>query len=76
VAPMVISSMIPSLMEILILTVGEMLSILPSSKVSGVGISLLNQYICPKGRKYLVLIVYKAPCLGGAKASCERKSAL
>jgi hypothetical protein len=39
---MMISSMIPGLMEISILTVGEMLAMLPSSKVSGAGIGLLN----------------------------------
>jgi hypothetical protein len=56
--PMVISSMILGLMEISILTVGEMLAMLPSSKVSGVGIGLLNQSICPYGRNSLVLIAY------------------
>jgi hypothetical protein len=36
--PMVISSMILDLMEISILTVGEMLAMFPSSKASRVGI--------------------------------------
>jgi hypothetical protein len=75
VLPMVISSMMPGLMEISILTVGEMLAILPSSKASGVGIGLLNQSICPDGIKYLDSIAYMEFWLGGAKASCERKSA-
>jgi hypothetical protein len=38
--PMVIYYMILGLMEISILTVGEILSMLPSSKASGVGIGL------------------------------------
>jgi hypothetical protein len=36
-APMVISSMMPGLMEISILTMGEMLAILPSQKHRGQG---------------------------------------
>jgi hypothetical protein len=71
---MVISSITPGLMEILILMVGEMLVMLPSSKVSRVGIGLLNQSICPDGIKYLDLIAYMVFWLGGAKASCKRKS--
>jgi hypothetical protein len=35
--PMVISSMMPSLMEMSILTVGEMLAMFPSSKELGQG---------------------------------------
>jgi hypothetical protein len=57
-APMVISSIISGLMEILILTVGEMLAMLPSSKVFGARIGLLNQSMCPDGIKYLVLITH------------------
>ena len=72
---MVISSMILDLMEISILTVGAMLAMLPSSKASGEGIGLLNQYICPNGRKYLVLTAYMGFWLGGTKASYEIKSA-
>jgi hypothetical protein len=75
VAPMVISSMMSGLMEISILTVGEMLAILPSSKASGVGIGFLNQSICPDGIKYSDLIVYMEVWLRGTKAFCERKSA-
>jgi hypothetical protein len=75
VAPMVISSIIPGLMEISILTMGKMLSMLPSSKALGVGIGLLNQSICPDGIKYLDSIAYMKFWLGGTKASCERKSA-
>jgi hypothetical protein len=55
---MVISSETPDLMEISILMLGEILAILPSSKASGVRIGLLNQSICPDGRKYLVSTVY------------------
>jgi hypothetical protein len=73
--PMVISSMILGLMEISILIVGGMLAMFPSSKVSGAGIGLFNQSICPDGRNYLVSIAYMNFWLGGAKASCERKSA-
>jgi hypothetical protein len=40
--PMVISSMIPGLMEMSILIVGEMLAMLASSKASGAGIGYLN----------------------------------
>jgi hypothetical protein len=42
VAPMVISSMMPGLMEMPILTVGEMLAMFPSSKSSREGIGFLN----------------------------------
>jgi hypothetical protein len=63
--PMVISSMIPSLMEMSILKVGEMLSMFPSSKASGVGIGLLNQSIFPEGIKYLVSIVHREAWVGG-----------
>jgi hypothetical protein len=71
---MVISSITPGLMEISILMVGEMLSMLPSSKSSGSGIGLLNQSICPYGIKYLDSIAYMVSWLGGAKASCERRA--
>jgi hypothetical protein len=57
-APIVISSTIPGLTKILILTVGEMLVMFPSSKASGAGIGLLNQFIYPDGIKSLVSIVY------------------
>jgi hypothetical protein len=73
---MVICSMIPGVMEMSILTVGEMLAILPSSKSSGARIGLLNQYICPDGIKSLVSIENMDVWLGGSKASCERKIAL
>jgi hypothetical protein len=76
VTPMVISSTIPGLMEISSLMVGEMLAMLPSSKALGAGIGLLNQSICPDGRKSLVLIAYMEFLLGCVKASYERKSAL
>jgi hypothetical protein len=73
---MVISSIIPVLMEISILMVGKILAIFPSLKESGVGIGLLNQHIFPNGRKYLVSTVYMGCWLGGMKASCERKSTM
>ena len=57
-APMVISSMIPGLMEMSILTVGKILAMFPSSKASGERIGLLNQSICPNGIKYLFSIAY------------------
>jgi len=76
VVPMVIFSMIPSFMEISILTMGEILAMLPSLKASRVGIGLLNQSICPDGRKSLVSIAYMEFLLGGIKASYERKSTL
>jgi hypothetical protein len=75
-APMVISSIISDLMEISILMVGDILAILPSWKALGVGIGLLNQSICPDGRKYLVSTTYMWCWLGGMKASYERKSTL
>jgi hypothetical protein len=75
-APMMISSIISNLMEISILMVGDILAIFPSSKVSGEGIGLLNQSICPDGIKYLVSIAYMGCWLRGIKASYERKSAL
>jgi hypothetical protein len=56
--PMVISSMILDLMEMSILTVVEMLAMLPYSKESGAWIGLLNQYIFPEGIKSLVSIVH------------------
>jgi hypothetical protein len=56
--PMVISSMIPGLMEMLILTVGEMFAMFLSSKASGEGIGLLNQSICHDGIKSLVSIAH------------------
>jgi len=62
--PMVISSMIPNLMEMSILTVGKMLAMFPSSKSSGVGIGLLNQYICPEGIKSLVSITHMDAWIG------------
>jgi hypothetical protein len=65
VAPMVISSMILGLMEMSILIVGDMLAMFPSSKASGVGIRLLNQSICPKGIKSLVLITHREAWVGG-----------
>ena len=42
-----ISSMISELVEMLILMVGEMFSMFPSSKESGVGIGFLNQLTLP-----------------------------
>ena len=48
---MMISSTMPSLMEMSILMVGEMLARLPSSKASGAGMGLLNQSIGPDGIK-------------------------
>jgi hypothetical protein len=74
--PMVIYSMMLGLMEISILTVGEMLAIFPSSKASGARIGLLNQSICLEGIKSLVLIMYMGTCLGVSKDSCEITSAL
>jgi hypothetical protein len=62
---MVISSMIPGLMEMSILTVGEILAMFPSSKASGAGIGLLNQSICPEGIKSLVSIAHMEAWLGG-----------
>jgi hypothetical protein len=56
--PMVFSSTILGLMEMLILTVGEILTMLPSSKESGAGIRLLNHYIFPEGIKSLVSIAH------------------
>jgi hypothetical protein len=70
---MVISSTTPDLMEISILMVGEILAILPYSKVSGAGIGLLNQSICPDGRNSLVLAAYMGFWLGGTKFSYEGK---
>jgi hypothetical protein len=75
VTPMVIYSMILGLMEMLILMVGEMLAMLPSSKASWVGIGLLNQSICPEGIKSLVLIMHMEAWIGGRKASREIKTA-
>jgi hypothetical protein len=72
--PMVIYSMIPCLMEMFILTVGEILAMFPSSKSSGVGIGFLNQSICHDEIKSLVLISHMEAWLGGPKASCEIKS--
>jgi hypothetical protein len=66
--PMVISSMIPGLMEISILIVGEMLVMFPSSKASGAGIGLLNQSICSNGIKSLVSIA----AYGGLEEEGER----
>jgi hypothetical protein len=65
VVPMVISSMIPGLMEMSILTVGEMLAMFPSSKSSRVGIGLLNQSTCPEGIKSLVSITHMEVWVGG-----------
>jgi hypothetical protein len=53
-ASMVIYSTIHSLMEMSILTMGEMLAMFRSSKSLGERIGLLNQYICPDGIKSLV----------------------
>jgi hypothetical protein len=71
---MVISSTILSLMEMLILMVGEILAMFPSSKSSGVGIRLLKYSICPEGIKSLVSIAHVEAWLGVSKASYERKS--
>jgi hypothetical protein len=62
---MVISYTIPDLMEMSILTVGEILAMFPSSKSSGLGIGLLNQSICPEGKKPLVSIVHMEAWIGG-----------
>jgi hypothetical protein len=62
---MVIYSTILSLMEMSILTVEEMLVMLPSSKASRARIGLLNQSICPKGIKYLISIVHMEVWIGG-----------
>ena len=75
VAPIVISSTMPFLMEMLILMVGEMLVMLPSSKSSRVGMGLLNQLICPDGIKSLVLTAYMGCWLGGVEDSYGKKSA-
>ena len=76
VAPMMIYSMILGLMEMSILTVGEILAMFPSSKSLGAGIGLLNQSICPDGIQSLVSIVHVDAWLGGSKDSFERKRAL
>jgi hypothetical protein len=73
--PMVISSTILGLMEMSILTVGDILAMLPSSKEYVVGIGLLNHSIFPEGIKSLDLISHTEAWLGGSKASYERKSA-
>jgi hypothetical protein len=73
---MLISSIIPDLMEISILMVRDILAILPSSKASRVRIGLLNQSIFPDGKKSLVSTAYMGCWLGGVKASYERKSTL
>ena len=46
-APSMISSTTLGLVEILILMVGEMLAMFPSSKASGVGMGFLNQSTFP-----------------------------
>ena len=46
-APSVISSIIPSFMEISTLMIGEIFAILPYSKVPGAGIGFLNQSTLP-----------------------------
>jgi hypothetical protein len=63
--PMVISSMMPSLMEMSILMLGEMLVMFPYSKSSRAGIGFLNQSICPEGIKSLVSIVHMEAWVGG-----------
>jgi hypothetical protein len=65
VAVMVISYVIPCLMEMSILTMGEMLAMFPSSKLSGAGIGFLNQSICPEIIKSLVLIAHREAWVGG-----------
>jgi len=62
---MMISYMISGLMEMLILIVGEILAMFPSSKESRVGIGLLNQSICPDGMKSLVSITHMEAWIGG-----------
>ena len=52
--PMVISSMMLGLIEVSILTVGDMLAMLPSSKEYGAGMGFLIQSIGPDGIKSLV----------------------
>jgi hypothetical protein len=74
--PIVISSMIPGLMKMSILTVGEMLAMFPSSKAFGAGIGLLNKSICLDGITSLVLIAHMEPFLRVSKASCKRKRTL
>jgi hypothetical protein len=72
---MVIFSTTPTLMEMSILMVGEILAMLPSLKASRAGIGLLNQSICHDGIKYLVSIAHTKAWLGGSKASYEKKNA-
>ena len=62
---MVISSTMPFFMEMLILMVGKMLAMFPSSKASGAGIGLLNQTIFPEGIKSLVSIAHREAWVGG-----------
>jgi hypothetical protein len=76
VAPMVISSMIIGLMKMSILTIGEMLAMLPSSKAFGAGIGLLNQSICLDEIKSFFFIAHMEAWLGGSQDSYERKSTL
>jgi len=70
---MVISSTILGLMEMLILIMGEILAMFPSSKEFWVGIGLWNYSIFPKEIKSLVLIAHMDVCIGGSKAYCEIK---
>jgi hypothetical protein len=73
---MVIASMILGLMEMLILTVGKILAMFPSSKALGARIRLLNQSIFHDGIKSLVSIAHMEAWIGGSKAFYERKITL
>ena len=57
-ASMVISFITLGLTKMLILMVGEVFSIFPSSKASGVGIGFFNQSTCPGGLNSLVSIAH------------------
>jgi hypothetical protein len=57
--PMVIYSTMLGLTKMSILTMGEMLAMLSSSKASGAGIGFLNQSICPRGIKSLASIMHR-----------------
>jgi hypothetical protein len=64
-SPRVISSMTLGLTEMSILMVGEILAMLPSSNVSGVGIGFLNQSTWPEGMKYFSSMVQTGASVGG-----------
>ena len=62
--PMVMSSMMLGLMEMSILTVGEMLAMFPYLKELRERIGFLNQSVCPEIRKSLFSIVHKEAWVG------------